>query len=178
LGSPVRTQTQGNPWATHPPVKATPTPKPKARKPSTPKPVVEKPAPPDENAKPKPPAEPKATPEPKPKSTPEPKPKASPEPKATPKPKTTPGSKTASTPGADAETTEREKFAEAKRKAIEDPAVVELKNKADNAAEGDEAHKALRAYNKALFNKMRKIDPSIKERIDGTESAVMKRLGE
>jgi hypothetical protein len=34
----------------------------------------------------------------------------------------------------------------------------------------------LKAYNKALFSRMRKADPSVKERIDQMEAAVLKRL--
>lgn len=73
---------------------------------------------------------------------------------------------------------ERYKFTEAKRQALEDSGVQDLKIKADTAPTEDEARKGLRAYNKALFQKMRKIDPSIKERIDATEAAILKRLGE
>jgi hypothetical protein len=49
--------------------------------------------------------------------------------------------------------------------------------KADTAPTEEEARKALRAYNKSLFQKMRKIDPSIKERIDATEAVILKRIG-
>ena len=51
-----------------------------------------------------------------------------------------------------------------------------LKEKADGAVSDDEARKAQRAYNKALFNKMRSIDSSIKDRADRIEAAIMKRL--
>jgi hypothetical protein len=71
---------------------------------------------------------------------------------------------------------ERYKFTEAKRKALEDSAVQDLKVKADTAPSEEEARAGLRAYNKALFGKMRKLDPSIKERIDATEAAILKRL--
>jgi hypothetical protein len=73
---------------------------------------------------------------------------------------------------------ERQKFAEAKRKALEDSTVQDLKLKADSAPNEDEARKALRSYNRALFQKMRGLDPSIKDRIDATEQAIIKRLGD
>ena len=80
--------------------------------------------------------------------------------------------------GSDPETIEQWKYDEAKRKALEDSRVQELKEKADNAPDDSEGQKAMRTYNRALFEKMRKLDPSIKERIDGTEAALLKRLGE
>ncbi len=114
-----------------------------------------------------------------------PPPKVTSEAKATPEPKppktvTKPSSKSAPPPaagdGADSETIERNKFAEARRKAGEDPEIVALKDKADSAASEEEARQALRAYNKALYQKMRKLDSSIKDRIDATEAAIMRRL--
>lgn len=132
---------------------------------------------PDEKPKPEP-EKPRATPEPRPRTTPAPKPATA----ATPKPKpaaTTPKATPAPAPAADAdvETVERYKFTEAKRKALEDPAIQDLKLKADTAPSETEARKALRSYNKALFQKMKKIDPSIGDRIDATEAAILKRLG-
>jgi hypothetical protein len=183
--------------------KSTPAPKKVEEKPapkkSTPKPAakpdrnvdsdLEKPkATPKPRATPAPePDKPKATP--KPRATPEPeveRPKATPASKTTPAPKPPPPAVTAPKatpvpdpgPGADPETVERHKFTEAKRKALDDAKVQELKLKADSAANEDEARKALREYNKALFREMRKIDPSIKERIDATEAAILRRLGE
>jgi hypothetical protein len=61
---------------------------------------------------------------------------------------------------------------------LEDDKVQELKQKSDAAFGDEEGRKAMRAYNKALFRKMRSIDPSIKERADATEAAIMRRLGE
>ena len=80
--------------------------------------------------------------------------------------------------GSDPEAVEDWKYSEAKRKALEDLEVQELKAKAADTADEAEARRAMRAYNKALFAKMRKIEPSLKERIDGTEAALMKRLAE
>jgi hypothetical protein len=78
---------------------------------------------------------------------------------------------------ADAEEAERNKFAEVKQKAAEDPEILKLAEKAESAASEDEVRQALRAYNKALFQKMRKLDSSIKERTDATEAVIMQRLG-
>jgi hypothetical protein len=80
--------------------------------------------------------------------------------------------------GADPNTVEQAKFDAAKAKALEDSEIQELKQKSDAALDETEGPKAMRAYNKALFRKMRSIDPSIKERIDATEAAIMRKLGE
>ena len=53
-----------------------------------------------------------------------------------------------------------------------------LKAKADDAATDEESRKALRAYNKALFDKIRKLDSTVSDRADRMEAAIMKRLGE
>ncbi len=79
--------------------------------------------------------------------------------------------------GADVEEQEKWKYNEAKKVALEDSDVADLKKKADATLSDEEGRKALRAYNRALFNKMRKTDPTIKERIDRIEASVMKRLG-
>jgi len=71
----------------------------------------------------------------------------------------------------------REKYEAAKVKAAEDPEVKKMKEKADAAPTEEDARKALRDYNKALFKRMREIDPSIKERVDRMETAVLNRLG-
>ena len=78
----------------------------------------------------------------------------------------------------DPETAERNRFYAAKAKAEQDPQIQDLKAKADSAVSDDEGKKALRAYNKALFTKMRKIDSGLRERIDVTESIILKRLDE
>ena len=69
-------------------------------------------------------------------------------------------------------------YDQAKAKAQEDSEIQKLKEMADNAVSDEEAKPALRAYNKALFGKMRRSDPSIKERIDRMEAAVLKQLEE
>jgi hypothetical protein len=103
---------------------------------------------------------------------------------APPKEKSGKGSRAAAkraTPPPDLKTPEGQekwKYDEARAKAAQDQEVRTLKEKADAAANEEEGRRALRAYNKALFDKMRAIDPTIKERIDAMEAGVMKRLGE
>lgn len=79
---------------------------------------------------------------------------------------------------ADAEAKEKQRFEAAKTKAAADPQVKSLKAKADNAATDDESRKALRAYNKALFEKIRKTDSGVAERATRLEAAILKRLTE
>jgi hypothetical protein len=78
----------------------------------------------------------------------------------------------------DPETAERNRFEQVKARALEDPQVQKLKTEADSAITDEEGKKALRAYNKALFNKMRRLDGSLKDRIDITESVILKHLDE
>lgn len=78
----------------------------------------------------------------------------------------------------DLEELDKQKYDAARVKAMEDPEIQALKQKADEAVSDAEANQAQRAYNKALFAKMRKLDPLIKERIDRMESAVMKKLSD
>jgi hypothetical protein len=80
--------------------------------------------------------------------------------------------------GSDPEVIEKFKYDQAKAKALEDSEIQELKQKADNSTSDEESKKASRAYNKALFNKMRRIDSSLKDRIDRMEAAMMKRFQE
>jgi hypothetical protein len=66
-------------------------------------------------------------------------------------------------------------FQAAKTKALQDAHLQDLQSKADSAT-GDDAKIAMRRYYKALYEKMREIDPSIKDRIDRTEAATMRRV--
>jgi hypothetical protein len=54
--------------------------------------------------------------------------------------------------------------------------VISLQSKADAASEPDAQLKATKAYYKALYGKMREVNPSMKDRIDRTEAAAMRRL--
>jgi hypothetical protein len=69
-----------------------------------------------------------------------------------------------------------EKFKTVKATALEDPAIKELKAKADGAIGESEAHAASVAYNRALFRKVREIEPSLDGYVDKLETAMMKRL--
>jgi hypothetical protein len=79
---------------------------------------------------------------------------------------------------ADPEVKEKFHFEQAKAKAAEDPQVKSLKAKADDASTDEDSRKALRAYNKALFEKIRKIDSSVSDRADRLEAAILKRLSD
>ena len=80
------------------------------------------------------------------------------------------------TGGGDEESKEKAHFQEVKAKALEDKSIQALQDKADNATSDDEHRKASKDYYKALYGKMRKIDPSLKEHINGVENARMKRF--
>jgi hypothetical protein len=76
---------------------------------------------------------------------------------------------------AEEEAEETSRFQAAKTKALADQHIQELQTKADSAT-GDEAKAATRHYYKALYEKMRDIDPALKDRIDQTEEATLKRV--
>lgn len=73
------------------------------------------------------------------------------------------------------EAEESSRFQAAKAKALQDTRVRELQAKADGAT-GDDAKAASRRYYRALYEKMREIDPTVKDRIDRTEAATMRRV--
>jgi len=75
----------------------------------------------------------------------------------------------------EAEAEETTHFLAAKAKALQDEHVKELQAKADEAS-GDNAKTASRRYYKALYGKMREIDPSLNDRIDRTEAAALRRV--
>jgi hypothetical protein len=79
---------------------------------------------------------------------------------------------------ADADTKEQARFEAARSKALEDAHVKGLKEKADAASTEDESKTTLRAYNKALFDKIKKTDPTVSDYADQLEKAILKRLGE
>ncbi len=76
---------------------------------------------------------------------------------------------------AEEEAEETSRFQAAKVKALEDQRIEDLQSKAD-AATGDEAKAAMRRYYRALYEKMREIDPTVKDRIDRTEEATLRRV--
>ena len=63
-------------------------------------------------------------------------------------------------------------------KALEDNHVRSLQEKADSASGEEEQHKASKAYYKAMYEKMRSLDESLKNRIDRMEAATLRRLDE
>ena len=74
------------------------------------------------------------------------------------------------------EAAERAKFNEVKTKAAVDKHLQALKQKMDAATADGDIKQTAREYYKALFTKMRKMDPSIKDHVDRMETAVMKRI--
>lgn len=77
-------------------------------------------------------------------------------------------------PAASKAGTEDERFANARKAAAEDPKIVELREKADLAKTKDAGERAMRAYLRALYGKMRTLEPSLEERINLTEAAALK----
>lgn len=76
---------------------------------------------------------------------------------------------------AEEEAEESSRVQAAKSKALQDQKIEELQTKADSLT-GDDAKAATRRYYKALYEKMREIDPSVRDRIDRTEAASLRRL--
>ncbi|MDP9291321.1 MAG: hypothetical protein M3O82_03030 [Verrucomicrobiota bacterium] len=74
------------------------------------------------------------------------------------------------------EAKEKARYREVRTKALEDQHVAELKEKSDNADSDDKTRAAAKAYYKALFGQMRKLDGSLKNRIDRMEAATYRRL--
>jgi hypothetical protein len=64
-----------------------------------------------------------------------------------------------------------------KTDAMADPKIQELKAKADGTLDPAEADKALAEYNRALFRKIREIEPGISSYAEKVESSLTKRLG-
>jgi len=67
------------------------------------------------------------------------------------------------------------KFQAAKTKALSDPEIMDMQSKADSVT-GDDAKAATKRYYRALYDKMRDIDPTLKDRIDRTEAATLRRV--
>jgi len=76
---------------------------------------------------------------------------------------------------AEEEAEESSRFQAAKTKALQDQHLQDLQSKADSAT-GDDAKAATRRYYRALYDKMRDIDPGLKDRIDRTEAASLRRV--
>ena len=69
------------------------------------------------------------------------------------------------------------KFRAAKAHAMEDAHLKDLKSKADSEVNEAEAHKALLNYNRALFQKIREVDPSVSDYSGKVEQSMTKRIG-
>jgi hypothetical protein len=181
-----------------------PTPQPKEKESPTPRPksrwkkrAAPTPNPDDEEAVPaqkaKATPKPKATPEPEAAPTPTPTPAVSKKrkgvkgqkpapnlrasipvvPENSPPPQ--PPQTTETLPPLEQDAKERAHLKEIKATALQDADIKALKDKADAASDSDQ-QAASKAYYKALYEKMRSIDPMMKERIDRTEAVMMKQL--
>ncbi|MGC3990079.1 MAG: hypothetical protein QM796_10450 [Chthoniobacteraceae bacterium] len=145
-----------------------------------------------------------ATPEPTPSATPKPrrKPRPTPTPEetpaATPAPKksddapttgmnaplpfspeataTKPEANSSLPAGIDNEVVIKARYSAVKSQALEDKDILALQDKADAARDPDTQRSLTKAYYRALFDKMRDIDPTLKDRIDRIEAATIKRL--
>ena len=87
------------------------------------------------------------------------------------------GKKGAASAGALAAGDDAARFKAAKAKALEDAHIKDLKGKADGEVNESEAHKALVNYNRALFQKIREVDPSVSDYAGKVEQSMSKRLG-
>lgn len=175
-----------------------PTPKPKARRTPKPKATPEPEATATATPQPTPKDRPKTTPTAKPAATPEPTPKATPRPtpNPTPSPEESASANFTAAPAfvpaergdkqapsvedilsEDYQKKMQNRYDEVKKKAASDTAVADLKAIADAAAPGEEKE-PLTAYYRALFAKMRALDPPLEKRIDRIEKATLSRLGE
>jgi len=54
--------------------------------------------------------------------------------------------------------------------------VADLRAKVDASKNDESANKAMRSYLKALYGKMRSIEPSLEERINMTEAAALRAI--
>jgi hypothetical protein len=80
------------------------------------------------------------------------------------------------TAAVEAEAEENTRFEAARALAFEDAAVKKLREKAENVTGEAEGTKALKEYFKALYGKMRSLEPALKERVDLTEAAALRQL--
>jgi len=76
----------------------------------------------------------------------------------------------------DRDAQERTHYNEIRAKALEDDKVLALKEKMDTASSEEEQAKASKVYYDALYEKMRKLDPALKDRIDRMQAVTSKRL--
>lgn len=179
---------------TKPKPKPKSTPKPEPDDSATPKPAAEEKATPEETAPPKS----TPTPKPTPKPAPTPKPTAEPKSTPTPEPKPTASAQPESTfndapafvPEADAtpsgpavedilseeyQKMMQKRYDSIKAKATSDEKIAALKTAAESAPPEQEKD-ALTSYYKALFDRMRELDPEMGTRVDRIEKATLSRI--
>ena len=75
----------------------------------------------------------------------------------------------------DQEAHDKARFTELKAQAVQDPAIKVLRDKATTST-GAAGRDAEKAYEKALFDKVRSMDPSISDYVDRLEKYALKRL--
>lgn len=73
---------------------------------------------------------------------------------------------------------EQSRYEQVKAKAKQDPDVVALKAKSDRATTEQDIRQASTDYNRALFQKMRKMDRSVAEYSGLVEAAILKRINQ
>lgn len=71
---------------------------------------------------------------------------------------------------------EAAKYKAVKELALKEPAVIDLKSKAESTLDEADAKRASLAYNRALFRKIRDIEPSLEAYVEKLEQAVLKRV--
>lgn len=71
---------------------------------------------------------------------------------------------------------EKERYREMKAVAQEDKEIKALKGKADAATDDDAQRAAMKKYYKALYQKIRTLDPGLTDRTDRMEKAMVKRI--
>ena len=71
---------------------------------------------------------------------------------------------------------ETARYQAVKATALKDEAIQSLKTKADSTIDANEAKEASIAYNRALFKKIRALEPSLDAYVDRLEQAVLKRV--
>ena len=76
----------------------------------------------------------------------------------------------------DADSVNKQRYREARAKASTDPKIVKLRQTLETTAEGAPYKAAAHAYLKALFSKIRKLDPDMGESLKKKEDAYLRRV--
>lgn len=75
----------------------------------------------------------------------------------------------------DQDAKDKARFHELRAQALQDPAIKALRDKADTTT-GDAGKEAEKAYDKALFDKVKQLDPSVSDYVDRVEKFTLDRL--